>query len=689
VRFVGALGLVVSAALGAPLYSGALAARLAIGPPPRPAADCQPFAGRACLFPFPDNLYTRPDRSTPTGLRVRLPAEAMPVNGASQRIAVGEYDRNDGFSPGSTVILHVPGLESEAALRRTGAVSLADISRSFTRSQPIVMIDERSGARQPIWAELDATADSGAARDLLIHPARALLDGHTYIVALRDLREAGGRRLEAPDWFERLRDGRPLPPVERSQRRRYARILGALARAEITRSGLYEAWDFTVESERGLTAPLLAIRDRAFAELGDGNLADGRVRGRPPRFEVTSDVQIGPQLRRVEGSFQVPCFLVRCGATATAGFHYSSPAADATPTQIPGNVATAPFECIVPSSATPATPARISLYGHGFLSSHAEVEVGDVQEMAVGHNMVFCATDWWGLAQADAAHLVQALHNPAALPDVIDRVQQGVLNTLYLGRLMDDPAGLAASPAFETGGRPLIDTSNLFYDGNSDGGILGGIVTAVSPDVRRAVLGVTGIDFFNLMVPRGHAFSAFGGFALHNYPDQSIHPLVLDLLQQLWDRADPDGYAQHMTAAPLPDTPAHTVLMQIAYGDFEVSMYAAAVEARTVGAAGYQPALELNDNRARDRNLLFGIPALPREPFGGSALVVWDSGPGRTEPPPLADLAPEPSATNHDPHEDPRYTPAAQLQKSEFLSAQGAVTDVCGAAPCRSSRYVP
>ena len=26
-----------------------------------PAADCQPFAGRPCLLPFPNNLFTRPD----------------------------------------------------------------------------------------------------------------------------------------------------------------------------------------------------------------------------------------------------------------------------------------------------------------------------------------------------------------------------------------------------------------------------------------------------------------------------------------------------------------------------------------------------------------------------------------------------------------------------------------------------
>ncbi len=74
-----------------------------------PAADCQPFSRTPCLLPFPSNLFTRRDRSTPTGLRVRLPANAMPVNTRGQRIGVAQYDRNDGFSPGSAMIVHVPG----------------------------------------------------------------------------------------------------------------------------------------------------------------------------------------------------------------------------------------------------------------------------------------------------------------------------------------------------------------------------------------------------------------------------------------------------------------------------------------------------------------------------------------------------------------------------------------------------
>jgi hypothetical protein len=44
---------------------------------------------------------------------------------------------------------------------------------------------------------------------------------------------------------------------------------------------------------------------------------------------------------------------------------------------------------------------------------------------------------------------------------------------------------------------------------------------------------------------------------------------------------------------------------------------------------------------------------------------------------------------NIDPHENVRSTPAAREQKSDFLEPNGAVVDVCGGQPCRTSVYTP
>src|SRR5581483_2345708 len=478
-----------------------------------------------------------------------------------------------------------------------------------------------------------------------------------------------------------------LLPAERSQSGRYAKIFTALKHAKVARSNLYEAWDFTVASRSSLTGRLLAIRNAAFAQLGDHNLADGKLQGNAPAFSVTKTDMLTPQLKRVQGTFQVPCYLVVCGPAATTGFHYSSNKPGALPTQIKGNVATAQFECIIPTAASSAQPARISLYGHGLLGSHTEVEAQNVRDMANEHNFTFCATDWWGLAEPDTAYDASVLSNLNGFENVVDRLQQGVLNTLFLGRLMLNPKGFASDAAFRASGRPVIDTSHLYYDGNSQGGIEGGLTTAVAPDFRRAVLGVSGMNYGNVLVQRSTDFQPFGGIMILAYPDLSTYTLTLDLVQQLWDRGDPDGYAEQMTSHPLPDTPSHTVLMQIAYGDHQVSMYAAAVEARTIGASAHVPALD--PDRSRDRNLFYGIPAIRHYPFGGSAIVIWDGGPGLVAPPPFGNNPPPDTSTNHDPHEFVRSSPAARAQKSAFLEPNGTVIDVCGGRPCHTYNFTP
>ncbi len=259
------LALAGSEASATPAHS--IGARAAAGDPP--AADCQPFGGRPCLLPFPNNLFTRPDRSSRTGLRVNLPAGAMPMNTSGQRVSVAPYDRADGFSPGSAAILHVPGLDNAAAFARTGAAGVLDMAQVRGENQPIVIIDEQTARRQLIWSELDANAKTPQTTDLLIHGGKDFVDGHTYVVALRNLRTAAGHVIAAPKWFERLRDDRPLP-AERALAARALRphLRGARRAPACAGSNLYEAWDFTVASRQNVTGRLLSIRNNAFAQLG-------------------------------------------------------------------------------------------------------------------------------------------------------------------------------------------------------------------------------------------------------------------------------------------------------------------------------------------------------------------------------------------------------------------------------------
>jgi hypothetical protein len=692
-RSFGALACALVAIGLVALPSSAIAGDLAGG-----AGDCQPYGNEPCLLPFPNDLYTKKDKDSKTGRSVDLPQAAMPTNEAGAQIDVGPYNRNDGFSPGSAIVARVPGLDNPEALAETNPAPLTDMSQAFKKRAPIVVIDEKTKERHLIWAEIDSNADGPENTTLLIHPGENFEYGHEYVVAMRRLKDADGDKLEAPGWFKKFRDGKHLPSDQRSDKGRYKHIFKVLDKAGIRRGNLYMAWDFTVASRKSLTQTLLHIRNASFRTLGDRNLADDEVAGRAPGFHV-DNVESNPAegiARYVTGTFKVPCWLDQDGCPPGSGFDYESTDRYAHPDHMSGNRATAPFYCIVPSVASPSNPARGSLYGHGLLGSGSQVEADSQEALAREHNFIICATDWWGMSSGDVPYDISALSDLNKFPPVVDRLQQGVLNTLFLSRLMRTDDGFASDPAFQENGQSLLDTDRGYYYGNSQGGIMGGITTAVAPDFTQSVLGVTGMGYGSLLLQRSSDFPAYALFlygkaGTGGYPDTSIHPLLLDLMQQLWDRGEPNGYAARMTSDPFANTPAHEVLMQTAYGDFQVSQYSAAVEARTIGAKAYQPALDIPP-RGQDRNLFYGIPEIPSYPYDGSAWVIWDSGPGHTQDPPTTNTAPEESETppvNLDPHSDPRDTPEARTQISEFLRPNGKVVDVCGGDPCHTYNFTP
>ena len=160
----------------------------------------------------------------------------------------------------------------------------------------------------------------------------------------------------------------------------------------------------------------------------------------------------------------------------------------------------------------------------------------------------------------------------------------------------------------------------------------------------------------------------------------------------LWDRAEANGYAHHMTSDPLPNTPPHKVLLHVGLGDHQVAQITAEVEARTIGAYARTPYTD--PGRDSDKSPHYGIRGIPSFPFAGSALVLWDIGPKRmeggaetgTDVPPTSDIPPG-EAAGEDPHEFPRRSKIGRDQKSAFLSIGGKVVDVCGAKPCYAGTW--
>ena len=71
---------------------------------------------------------------------------------------------------------------------------------------------------------------------------------------------------------------------------------------------------------------------------------------------------------------------------------------------------------------------------------------------------------------------------------------------------------------FGNGSQPAIDTSDLFFEGISQGGIMGGALTALSPDFTRGALNVNGMGYSTLL-ERSVDFDDYA-----NIPNDGLYP---------------------------------------------------------------------------------------------------------------------------------------------------------------------
>ena len=625
----------------------------------------------------------------------------------------------------------------------------------------------------------DPTISNGPA--LIIRPAKNYTPGHRYIVALRRLKDASGALIGAPAAFQIYRDKAPtsLPMVE-ARRAHFESLFATLGKAGIGRDDLYLAWDFTVISDQNLYERVLHVRDDALAKLGDTTPGDGVVQGHAPAISqvtVTDNGGTGNIAREVRGVITVPSYLDKPYGVAGSQFYYAPNLAGASTSQITYGdglpdvnpfTATQTFDFLcriprrafggatTPAAATTGMPQRPSLYGHGLLGSKSEGS-GQIGEIIQGIGMVYCATDWIGMASHDGfdpanGEVLDTVYRDPPLGDVLnvltlltdmshfasltDRLQQSFINFTYLGRAMLAPDGFCALDAFKVGDTCLLDRRALYYDGNSQGGIFGGSLTAIDPDIKAGTLGVPGMNYSTLL-QRSVDFDTYAAVLYASYRSSLDQQFVLSMIQMLWDRSDNNGYAHHLKPGnALPGTPqGKRVMLHPAFGDHQVSMWTAEVMARTIGASIHCPAVVsgsdaqrggktmaginaavtaenkalpgLSHNRRHpDDEPYYDIPCIDAYPYTGNALIVWDSGPtvhddgtprndnggsaSGVAPPPINNSPPRPDlGYGGDPHEFPRSTLESRQMKDAFYRPGGGVTDTCGGKPCVTRGFKP
>lgn len=636
-------------------------------PAPNPASplllgeDCDPINPAECGFPYPSNVWRRADSTTPTGYHQFYGPTTLPQWAPNKNIDPTPWASKDGFSPGASMLLFWPDVSV------TGLPGVDSIQASTVKTSPTILMEYDTGALVPHWDELDdlATTPKGS-QAFFIRPAIRLKDATRYIVAVRHVQTSEGAEIAAAPAFQALRDNTASNDVSVGLRRSlYADLLAKLQAQGITTSDLQIAWDFTTSSQQSTTGDMVSMRDQALAVVGTAG----------PAYTITQ-VTDNPNpyiRRRITGNMTVPLYMTN-PAICSQGTPPPGPgcpgssinrAPDGKPAQ--NGTASYPFLVQIPNSIVNlGTTGAIIQNAHGLLGDLTEGQDSYMAEICDREHYVEIAVNLEGFASDDADYVTNVIAGDLGqFQHVIDRIHQGYINELLAMRMMIGK--MSTDPQTMPNGTPTIDTTQRFYRGDSQGGIGGGVYMAISTDVTRGLLDNTGAPY-DLLLARSVDFSPFFLVLKGIYSDPAQLQLGINLIQQLWDNGEPDGYIPYITENMLPNTPSHNVLIHDALGDQQVTPLGAQFEARTLGAK----------NLSTVNREIWGLTDAPGG-FTGNGYCEFNFWLPESQ---WGDLQAPPSASYPDPHDSLRQLNSAQDMADQFFRT-GVVNQTCAnGGPC-------
>jgi hypothetical protein len=621
------------------------------GSEPTQPAYCNPLSGEHCLLPWPSSFFLATDSATATGYRVAYPTAALPKNFNEVSVDPTRYNLLDGFSIGSQpIVVFKEGVSSE------GLPAQGDLAASVGPASLIWLLEMPSGACVPLFAEVDANAETDEPQALIIRPQIPLKWNTRYIVALRSgLKDRQGALLTAPDPFRRLRDGVGTKnKTLQAEATRIGEVLAFLEQRGAPRSSLVLAWDFHTASEGAVTGNLLGMVDGALAQLPASGPEVSDLKA--------TDLDLAKEpalLRQVEGSMSVPSYLESDSRDARLKL-------DAAGKPVYRGQQKFPFVINIPRCAeTAAGPLPVLIFGHGIFGSVKELSSDYQKGLAEKLCMVAATTNWIGLSVDDIAAIIKdVVLDFSNLPRITDQLQQAHVNVHSLVRMMR--GGLLADPALQVGGKPVTTGKEIYYLGVSNGGIQGTAFAALQPDIERFVLHVPG-GWWSMMMQRSSDFESLSLLLERVYLTSLDRLIVIHLGQHLWDYTDPITWATRPVAAPLTGRGKKRLLVQESRNDEKVPNLSTRAVVRGLGIDALSPVVEP----------VYGV----NEKSGplDSAYVQWDTHPPQIPKP--VNVPPAKSAEADSAHNRVRLLDTCINQWKAFFTPSGQVVSTCS-GPC-------
>ena len=562
------------------------------------------LAGTTAGQPFPSNLYTTPDSSQLTNVRVNLPTPDCGTH-PSDCADVAVLNTLDGFN-----------VQPRISIPFSGPIDLSTVS-----SSTVFLVgphDHVVGINQVVW-------EPAPANTLHFESDEQLAQDSTYLLVVsRGVHDSSHAPLDATTFRRDLNFGQTKNSGAKAYRKDLLDALPMAMAGGVSPDDIAAASLFTTQSINAISRK---IRTQLTAAAATFTLGTGGERTVFPLSSVA-----GIQLRRQNGTavfdtsfLPTPALSIFPGSVGAVAFgSYSSPDYETSAEVIPavGTKDGVPavqstnqiqFTLFLPAGPTPAGGWPTEIFGHGFTDSKdgapwvvastlAHAGIATIAINVVGHGGGALGTytvfrnagaapvvlpsggrgiDQNGDNKIDSTEGVSAVGAQSLIGNR-DGLRQTTIDLMQLVKVLEGGVDVNGD------GAPDLSTSRIYYAGQSFGGIYGVQLLGLEPDIRAGVPNVAGgsiievarLGGFRILVgislitripslynaAPNASFTNFDenmplrnlGTLTDNVPGASAIQAVLDNTEWAQQSANPAAYAPFIT---------RPVIMQFARGD--------------------------------------------------------------------------------------------------------------------------
>jgi hypothetical protein len=583
--------------------------------------------------PYPSNLFSVPDPTQITGIRISLPQPNC-VSNPSDCADVAVLDTLDGFN-----------IQPRISIPFSDPIDLSTVS-----SKTIFLVgpgDHVVGINQVVWEP--------SAKTLHFESDQQLAQDTTYLlVVTRGVHAADGTPLDATTFRHDLNFGQTKDPALKAYRKA---LLDALPMAMAGGANPSDVADASLFTTQSITAITDKIRAQLTASTPTFDLGANGERTVFPLGSITF-IQWSRRVRTVPAPMKpefstsflpipaldvakpgpMPVGTIAFGSYASPDYENSDEVIPAVGTKngvpVPQSTNNLQFTLFLPAGAEPAGGWPVVMFGHGFTDSKngapwavagtlARFGLATIAINVVGHGGGPGGTytvvrtdgapvilsdggrsfDQNGDHQIDSTEGVSAIGAQSLISNR-DGLRQTTIDLMELVKVIEKGVDVNGD------GTPDLSASKIYYAGQSFGGIYGTELMGSDPDVRAGVLNVPGGPIIEI-ARLSPSFRPLVGISLitrtpslynadpnppffttfnENIPLRNLPPVVdavpgasaiqnaIDNAEWAQQAANPAAYAPHIT-------PLSKVIFQFARGDVTVPNPTTSAILRACGCA--------------------------------------------------------------------------------------------------------